>query len=225
MQQDKIYFPGDVVCENKGLIKGHGIIMRDNNMISCHLGKSKQINKLLIVEPIFKHRHTCEMGDIVIGRVMEIYNKKWKLDSNCTNETTLALSAINLPGVTQRRKIESDEMEMRTFYDIGDIVVCEVQKVNKSGTASLHTRSDKYGKLENGLLIKIPIMQYIQSNSKFIFSNKLNAIASSNGYVWLSGDYDLIINYRKVILKIIEKGEKVDLEEIFSEFLISKNEE
>lgn len=48
---------------------------------------------------------------------------------------------------TQRRKLESDELQMRNFFEEGDLLVAEVQAFFSDGAMSLHTRSLKYGKV------------------------------------------------------------------------------
>ena len=48
----------------------------------------------------------------------------------------------------QRRKLESDELQMRNFFEEGDLLVAEVQAFYADGTMSLHTRSLKYGKVK-----------------------------------------------------------------------------
>jgi exosome complex component RRP4 len=47
----------------------------------------------------------------------------------------------------QRRKLESDELQMRNFFEEGDLLVAEVQAFFSDGAMSLHTRSLKYGKV------------------------------------------------------------------------------
>lgn len=47
----------------------------------------------------------------------------------------------------QRRKLESDELQMRIFFEEGDLLVAEVQALFSDGTMSLHTRSLRYGKV------------------------------------------------------------------------------
>ena len=84
------------------------------------------------------------------------------------------LSSVNLPGGVQvgnilfeikptltlgclfvqmtclkRRKLESDELQMRGFFEEGDLLVAEVQAFFSDGSMSLHTRSLKYGKVLN----------------------------------------------------------------------------
>lgn len=56
-------------------------------------------------------------------------------------------SSLKFSSTSQRRKLESDELQMRTFFQEGDLLVAEVQALMSEGTMSLHTRSLKYGKV------------------------------------------------------------------------------
>jgi exosome complex RNA-binding protein Rrp4 len=53
---------------------------------------------------------------------------------------------------SQRRKLESDELQMRTFFEEGDLLVAEVQAFFSDGAMSLHTRSLKYGKVRTDMI-------------------------------------------------------------------------
>ena len=49
---------------------------------------------------------------------------------NSRQDATLLLSSIHLPGAIQRRKSESDELKMRSFYAEGEIIcVCRSQGI------------------------------------------------------------------------------------------------
>ena len=58
-------------------------------------------------------------------------------------ESSLRLTICTL----KRRKLESDELQMRTFFEEGDLLVAEVQAFFSDGAMSLHTRSLRYGKV------------------------------------------------------------------------------
>lgn len=45
-------------------------------------------------------RYTGDVGDVVIGRITEVGNKRWKVDVNAKQDAVLLLSSINLPGGT-----------------------------------------------------------------------------------------------------------------------------
>lgn len=100
-------------------------------------------------------RYTPEIGDLVVGRIVEVQSRRWKVDVAAPLLAQLPLSAINLPGGILRRRTSADELQIRTFFSEGDLVMAEVQSVHQDGSASLHTRSLKYGKLRNGVFLAV----------------------------------------------------------------------
>ncbi len=44
---------------------------------------------------------------------------------------------------------------MRNFFQESDLLVAEVQMMFQDGSSALHTRSLRYGKLKNGVLVKV----------------------------------------------------------------------
>ena len=89
------------------------------------IGYVQQTDKLMSVVPL-KSRYACKTGDIVIGRVTEIVNKKWKIDINSSDSASLHLNAVKITEV-QRRKTEEDEKQRRNYLREGDLVCAEVQ--------------------------------------------------------------------------------------------------
>ncbi|KAG5462555.1 MAG: LOW QUALITY PROTEIN: hypothetical protein BJ554DRAFT_4652 [Olpidium bornovanus] len=131
----------------------------------------------------------------------------------------------------QRRKSESDELQMRTFFAEGDLVVvsfvargtwgdcrkrrikdtssfaistlffdicchyfalllvlqAEIQGFFNDGSASLHTRSLKYGKLRTGTFVTVPPALVRRCKSHFHrLSIGVDVILGLNGYIWVS---------------------------------------
>lgn len=54
-----------------------------------------------------------------------------------------------------RRRTTSDELAMRQYLREGELVMAEVQTVFGDGSAGLHTRSLRYGKLRNGVFLSV----------------------------------------------------------------------
>lgn len=212
-----ILYPGNDICEADGFIKGHGTEIKSNHIVSTYYGNVKQINKLITVIPLVSSRYTPEVGDVIIGRVTQIFNKRWRLETNSKNDTTLSLSAINLPGVMQRRKSEEDEMNMHSFFAVKDLLVCEVQKVSQNGNASLHTRNEKYGKLSNGTLIIIPHILLTPMRSRFLQKHGIEIIVGCNGYIWAriinntENSYLCLSKLLKSIQDMAQKREAIDV--------------
>lgn len=136
--------------------RGHGTYMNplSTSIIATVAGNVQKTNKLLSVHPV-RARYTPEIGDLVVGRIVEVQSRRWKVDVAAPLLAQLPLSAINLPGGILRRRTSADELQIRTFFSEGDLVVAEVQNVHQDGSASLHTRSLKYGKLRNGIFLAV----------------------------------------------------------------------
>lgn len=60
-------------------------------------GVQEQINNLISVRPL-KSRYNGEVGDVIIGRITEVQQKRWKVDTNSRLDSVLLLSSVNLPG-------------------------------------------------------------------------------------------------------------------------------
>ncbi|KAJ5965957.1 Ribosomal protein L27 [Penicillium waksmanii] len=151
-----IVTPGEIVTADPKWMRGHGTYMNplSTSIIATVAGKVQQTNKLLSVHPL-RARYIPEIGDLVVGRIVEVQSKRWKVDVAAPLLAQLPLSAINLPGGILRRRTSADELQIRTFFSEGDLVVAEVQSVHQDGSASLHTRSLKYGKLRNGVFLAV----------------------------------------------------------------------
>lgn len=178
--------PGELVTEDPTWMKGHGTYSLENQTFSSVAGNVLRLNRLLSVIPI-RGRYEAETGDYVIGRITEVGQKRWKVDIGCKQDAILMLGSVNLPGGILRRKSESDELQMRNFLKEGDLLNAEVQSVYSNGQAALHTRSLRYGKLRNGVLLKVPSSLIVrQKTHSWNLPGNVSVIIGVNGFIWLS---------------------------------------
>jgi exosome complex component RRP4 len=77
--------------------------MQDDCLYSSVAGVVERVNQLISVRPL-KSRYHGEIGDVVIGRVTEVSQKRWKLDTNARLDSVLLLQSVNLPGGELVRK-------------------------------------------------------------------------------------------------------------------------
>ncbi|XBW35635.1 hypothetical protein QEN19_001209 [Hanseniaspora menglaensis] len=206
---NQIISPGDLVIKSSEYMKGHNTYTTQDtlhstsngssdekknndeiNIYSSTLGVLSKINKLISVTNINKNLYQAEIGDHIIGQIVEVTStKKWKLNINGNNLANLQLSSINLPGGLLRRKNEQDELNMKQLLKVGDLINCEVQGVHSNGNdINLHTRSLKYGKLRNGALIKVKmgLIQRKKTHTHFFNNNSIKIILGCNGFIWVS---------------------------------------
>ncbi|KAI8068423.1 exosome component 2-like protein [Gongronella butleri] len=178
--------PGETVTTDQQFMRGHGTYAEgDGTVVSAVAGTIERVNKLLTVRPL-KSRYTPEIGDIVVARITEVAMKRWKVDVNGRQEGVLLLSSISLPGGVQRRKTESDELQMREFFAEGNVVVAEVQSIFMDGSIGLHTRGFKFCKLRNGSFIAVPPVLVQRCKSQFhALPCGIDIILGMNGYIWV----------------------------------------
>lgn len=158
-------------------------------------GTVQKTNKLLSVRPL-RARYTPEIGDLVVGRIIEVQSKRWRVDVGAPVLAGLPLSAINLPGGILRKRTETDELQIRTFFSEGDLLVAEVQSLHQDGSASLHTRSLKYGKLRNGVFMSVSgtgggggvarARRQVWTIDTVHGGGKVEVVMGVNGYIWIS---------------------------------------
>lgn len=183
---EKVTTPGQLITSDTAFMRGHGTYLVGDKVISSVAGTVERTNKLVTVKSSWS-RYAPEIGDTIVGRITEVGPKRWKVDIGSRQDAVLMLSSINLPGGVQRRKSESDELAMRTFFAEGDLVVAEVQAFFGDGAVSLHTRSLRYGKLRNGSLVSVRphLMQRLKSHFHSLPFG-VDVILGLNGYIWIS---------------------------------------
>lgn len=194
---DEILTPGTVITSNPQWMRGHGtyILPSTQSITSSLAGTLTKTNKLLSVRPL-RARYTPEIGDLVVGRILEVHPKRWRVDVSASQLAILQISAINLPGGILRKRTETDELQIRSFFAEGDLVVAEVQQLHQDGAASLHTRSLKYGKLRNGVFVSVSgtgggggvvrSKRQVWTMDGANGSGKIDVILGVNGYIWIS---------------------------------------
>jgi exosome complex component RRP4 len=178
--------PGEVITEDPAFMRGHGTYRQEGCLRAAVAGYVERTNMLVSVLPL-RSRYMGDIGDVVIGRITVVGNKRWKVECNARQDSVLHLSSIYLPGGIQRRKSEEDELQMRTFFAEGEIICAEVQSLYADGAIGIHTRNLRYGKLVTGELLRVQSSLVKRQKSHFLVIPKLNVevILGMNGMVWV----------------------------------------
>lgn len=182
----QVVTPGEVLSTNVGYLRGHGTYVANGALRSSVAGVVEKVNQLICVKAL-NGRYAGEVGDIVVGRISDIGNKMWKVDVQAHLEGLLMLSAVNLPEGAQRRRTYEDQLQMRTFYKEGDLISAEVQEVRLDGTLALHTRSLRYGLLENGQFVQVKPMLVKRIKQHMVtLPIGVDLVLGNNGYIWIT---------------------------------------
>jgi len=185
------------------LCSGHGAYNppQSTSIYASVFGTLERTNKLLSVHAL-RARYTPSIGNLVVGRIVEVQSRRWKVDIGAPTLAQLPLSSINLPGGILRKRTAVDELNIRTFFSEGDLLVAEVQSIHQDGSCSLHTRSLKYGKLRNGYFLSTSgagggagkaRQGGVAVGRRQIFTitagrggGEVDVILGVNGYIWIS---------------------------------------
>jgi exosome complex component RRP4 len=215
-----IVTPGETITSDPQWMRGHGTYVASDStaIISTVAGHLHKTNKLLSVQPL-RARYTPEIGDLVVGRIVSVQTKKWTVDIAAPMLASLPLSAINLPGGILRRRTAVDELNIRTFFSEGDLLVAEVQSLHGDNTASLHTRSLKYGKLRNGLFTSLSgagggilsrrggvVRSKRQTFTLQTAAGEVDVVLGVNGYIFVSVHQKSKEDQKDVSITSLEQG-------------------
>ncbi|KAI6695649.1 hypothetical protein NL676_023359 [Syzygium grande] len=173
------------VNHDDGFLKGHGTTELNGEVVATVCGVVERVNKLVYVRTL-RARYKPEVGDIIVGRVIEVAPKRWRLDVNYSQDAVLMLSSINLPDGIQRRRTAEDELNMRSIFEEKDVICAEVRGFQHDGL-HLQARSQKYGKLQRGQLLLIPpyLVKRRKQHWHYLEEYGIDLILGCNGFIWV----------------------------------------
>ena len=158
-----IVAPGDNITLQDDFMRGHGTYITNNpetyekELNSSLAGVVERIDKLVSVRPL-KTRYQGKIGDVVVGRIVQVQQRRWKVDVNGHMYGQLGLTSVNLPGGELRRRDELDELSMRKHLEENDLITAEVQKVytDAGGMVALHrVKKFIYGEKEKNMVLNL----------------------------------------------------------------------
>mmetsp|Transcript_21441 Transcript_21441/g.27727 ORF Transcript_21441/g.27727 Transcript_21441/m.27727 type:complete len:305 (+) Transcript_21441:86-1000(+) len=194
-----LVIPGQLIAvsqdgeEESSFLRGHGTYLEreaDSSQLRASVtGTVQRVNKLISVLPLTYNRYESHVGDLVVGRITAVSLNRWKVQLVSYQYTAaLPLSGVHLPGGVQRVRTQQDAREMRMFLKEGDLVSAEVHKIMNDGVSvQLHTRSTRYGKLENGCFLTVPPGLIPKRKNHYVsnFLNQFDVLLGCNGWVWM----------------------------------------
>lgn len=173
------------VNHEDAVLKGHGTADLNGEVVATVCGIVERVNKLIYVR-VLRSRYKPEVGDIIIGRVNEVAQNRWRMEINYSQDAVLMLSSMNMPDGVQRRRTAVDELNMRSIFEEKDVVCAEVRGFQHDGL-HLQARSQKYGKLSRGQLLMVP--PYLVKRQKQHFHHLeqygVDLILGCNGFIWV----------------------------------------
>lgn len=186
LAQSNVVVPGQKLRPAADVLRGHGTYEEGGFVYAAVCGVVEVVNKLIFVRPIGNAKYDPEIGDVIVGRIDEVAADRWRVSIRSYQRAQLPLGAINLPGGEQRRRNVADLLDMRRYYQEGDCVCLEVQRVHSDGGAILHARNARYGVLRNGCVVVVPpLLVRRQPSHMMILSCGVYLVLGNNGMIWI----------------------------------------
>lgn len=157
-----------------------------SRLVASVAGTVERVNRLLSVAPFSSSPpYAAQVGDLVVGRVTAVRaNRSWRVRlSSDAREAVLPLTGVDLPGGAQRVRTGEDARGMRRLFVEGDLVVAEVAQARRGdgGACVLHTRSLRYGRLENGCVVDVPARLVVRQKRHYATLNLSDARRDADG--------------------------------------------
>lgn len=176
---------GQLLSRSRDIVRGYGTYDSKNGLLASVCGLKVQYNCLIQIEP-FREKYYPKVGDVVVGRILRVRKARWKVDVKHRVSALLLLGNVNLPGGVLRRKNVEDEIFMSEHLRVGDLVSAEVQQLRGKEKPMLHTRNLRYGKLGQGILLKVwpTLVKRQKKHMHDMFG--FGVIMGCNGLIWIS---------------------------------------
>ena len=122
--------PGEPISVEKGFLKGHGTYIDEKCsshssssstdgpiLVASVAGRVERVNKLISAKQA-KSRYMGNVGDLVVGRICAIENKRWKVDIKGVSQNMLLLLWTRLY-LLKTKKSKSKE-DLAVILNIND---------------------------------------------------------------------------------------------------------
>ncbi|MCW4019914.1 MAG: exosome complex RNA-binding protein Rrp4 [Candidatus Bathyarchaeota archaeon] len=143
----QIVTPGDLLAEGDYLA-GINTYRDDEKIYATRLGLVEYKGRKVQVVAL-KTFYVPSVGDLVIGKVVEVNLHGWTVDINAPYVAILRTSeGLNRPFRPQRN-------ELSDFLDVGDLILAKVISYDRTRDPNLTIREPELGKLTHGQTVRV----------------------------------------------------------------------
>jgi len=147
VKKRQLVIPGELLAEGD-YKSGKNTYQEENRVYSSLIGLANNIGKSVFVVAI-KTSYMPMVGDLVIGKVIDMRMSGWIIDINAPYSTMLFTSdAFD-------RSYDARKNDMSDFLKVGDLVVAKVNSFDRTRDPVLTIRDNGLGRVNSGHIIKI----------------------------------------------------------------------
>lgn len=146
-EKRQLVTPGDLIAEGD-YMAGDNTYKDDNKFYATRVGLVDYGDRRLSVVAL-KAFYLPNVGDLVIGKVVEVGFSGWSLDINAPYVATLRASdALDRPFKTQRDDLTS-------IFDVGDLILCTIVAYDRTRDPLVTVREPGLGKITRGQVTEV----------------------------------------------------------------------
>lgn len=146
-ERREIVTPGDLLAEDD-YVAGDNTYKKDSKIYATRVGLVGYEDRKVFVVAL-KAFYVPFVGDIVIGKVVEVGLGSWIIDIRAPYPAVLRASdALNRPFKPQRD-------DMPSILDVGDLVMAKIVAYDRTRAPLLTIREPDLGKVERGQIVEV----------------------------------------------------------------------
>jgi exosome complex component RRP4 len=147
VKKRQLVIPGELLAEGD-YKSGKNTYQEENKIFSSLIGLANHIGKRVFVVAI-KTSYVPLVGDLVIGKVIDMRLSGWSIDINAP------YSAMLFTSDAFDRSFDARKNEMSDFLKIGDLILAKVSAFDRTRDPILTIRDKGLGRVGQGRVIKI----------------------------------------------------------------------
>lgn len=147
VERRQLVTPGDLLAEGD-YNAGENTYQEENKVYASRIGFANFAGRTVYVVAV-KGGYFPAVGDLVIGKVVDMRLGAWTIDINAP------YSAVLFTSEAFDRSFNSRYDEMSRLLDIGDLVIAKIIAVDRTRDPVLTVREPGLGKITKGHVIKI----------------------------------------------------------------------
>lgn len=213
----EVVVPGEVLCTGLDYLPSNGTFRRGDSIVASVLGIVRFQGRLVSIIPL-AGGYLPMVGDVIVGRVMDILMTGWRLEMN--SAYSAVLSIVNTMGYIRKGE------DLTKYYKIGDYLVTKIITVTSQNLIDVTMKSSGLRCLKGGRVLKVSpnkVPRIIGKGGSMIEQIKritqCDIVVGQNGQVWLKGNPRNELIVVDVIRKIEAEAHIPGLTQRITDFL------
>ena len=218
LKDKDIAVPGETIANGMDYLPAYGSYRDNDSIVAGRLGLVGIDGRLIKVIPL-SGRYNPKIGDVIIGKVIDITFSGWRIDTNSAYSAMLSLK----DGTSDFVERGAD---LTRYYNIGDYVMANIINVTSQNLVDLTMRGPGLRKLDGGRIIKVSctkVPRIIGKQGSMIKMIKdatgCRILVGQNGIVWIYGEPEMEIKAVETIRKIESEAHTTGLTDSIKNYL------